>query len=83
MASLLISIARLAIIDNVWVRALLYAHFPDRCDQGWVDRLLDDLAIAHQLPEGSGELIDRLASPRFRDREAIAQGHPRPRTPIG
>jgi hypothetical protein len=61
--------ARLLGIDNVWVRALLYGHYPEKCPDGWVKKLLLDLRRAGQPPARFQELVGRLDDDRFAVRE--------------
>jgi len=65
---------RLRALSDVWIRALLYAHFPDQCPAEWVKRLHEDLKQVVRPPERFRELLARLDDDRFAVREqATAQ----------
>jgi hypothetical protein len=57
--------ARLRAVKNVWVRALLYAHYPDHCPADWIDTLFKDLGQLGRPPARLGELLAALDDNRF------------------
>jgi hypothetical protein len=61
--------ARLLVMENVWVRALLYAHFPDECPAEWVSSLFVDLDRLGSPPQRLGELLAALDDEEFEVRE--------------
>lgn len=65
--------ARLLAIKDVWVRALLYAHFPDRCPNDWAETLCQDLKRLVRPPEGIAQLVAQLDDDNFRVRERATQ----------
>jgi hypothetical protein len=61
--------ARLREIKNVWVRALLYCHYPDDCPNDWVDAPLEDLKLVGQAPSRLDSLVALLDDDDFQVRE--------------
>ena len=61
--------SRLRGIKDVWVRPLLYAHYPDHCPPEWVDVLLKDLKQIVRPPEGIAKLVAKLDDDDFKIRE--------------
>jgi hypothetical protein len=61
--------ARLRDIKDVWVRALLYAHYPDQCPKPWVDALTNDLKQFLRPSERFAALVAQLDHDRFKVRE--------------
>ncbi len=64
---------RLLAVKNVWVRALLYDHFSDRCPASWVGTLLADLREAAQPPKRLLQLLDQLDDDAFLVREQASK----------
>jgi hypothetical protein len=62
-------INRLCSIKSVWVRALLYAHFPKRCPKEWIAKLFGDLEAVARPPARFQELMKQLDDDSFRVRE--------------
>ena len=60
---------RLFTTKNIWIRILLYSHFPDRCSKAWVKTLLDDLKQGGGMPRRLGELLAKLDDDSFEVRE--------------
>jgi hypothetical protein len=60
---------RLGAVSNVWVRALLYSHYPAQCPPAWVDALLQDLQWSVRPPEGFQRLLAELDNAHFVVRE--------------
>lgn len=62
---------RLRNMPNVWVRALLFSHYPDKCSARWVDALLHDLkGTLTPFDEAQvKELLRALDSESFKARE--------------
>ncbi len=62
---------RLELAPDLWVRALTYATFGERCDPTWAKRLLAELE--HSQDPLDSKLLDglivKLDAPGFRDRE--------------
>jgi hypothetical protein len=61
--------ARLRAVKDVWVRTLLYSHYPDQCPAGWVDALFNDLKQLTQPPERFRDLMAKLGDDDFEVRE--------------
>ncbi len=64
---------RLLAVKNVWVRALLYDHFSDRCPAPWVGTLLADLRETAQPPKRLLKLLDQLDDDAFLVREQASK----------
>jgi hypothetical protein len=64
---------RLFALKNVWVRALLYNHFPDRCSPAWVQTLLADFRQVAQPPKRLLKLLDQLDDDAFLVREQASK----------
>jgi hypothetical protein len=66
---------RLLVAKDVWVRALTYTSFPERCDRAWIAALLNDLRRrASPLPgDEVRRLLRQLDDKQFAVREAATQ----------
>src|SRR5262249_50446525 len=56
-------------VRDVWVRALLYAHYPERCPADWVETLRQDFQQMVRAPERFDELLGQLDDNSFPVRE--------------
>lgn len=60
---------RLLDCPNVWVRALLYAHYPERCPAAWRSQLEAELKKTIAEPERLRDLVALLGDDQFQVRE--------------
>ncbi len=60
---------KLRSIKNVWVRALLYAHYPQQCPADWVETLVKDFKKLLEPPKGIAELVAKLDDDNYAIRE--------------
>jgi hypothetical protein len=56
-------------MSNVWVRSLLYVHYPKKCPSDWVEKLQADLKLAVEPPKELANWFAELGHARYQVRE--------------